>query len=213
MSRAAKSRLVNALTFARVPLIFSWLGFAVAQEFLGGFWLGAFAVLAMFASGMTDLFDGYLARKWGVVSDLGKLADPLMDKFFYIVAFPALLWQSARQGESDLHTIFLLAFTLLYMMRDTWVTFMRTVGTMYGADVAAMWLGKVRTALSFPGAGWVYMYLAFHSFAPEKCHCAWLASCYFVEALLIVLTVASLVTYTAAYSPYLKKALAHKQDL
>ena len=213
MSLVAKSRLVNALTFARVPLIFSWLAFAVVQEFLGGFWLGFAACLAMLLSGLTDLFDGHLARKWGVVSDLGKLADPLMDKFFYIVAFPTLVWQSARQGEGDIHTLVLLGFTLLYMMRDTWVTFMRTVGTMYGADVAAMWLGKVRTALSFPGAGWVYMYLAFHRLVPEAWRCPWLASCYLFEAVLIVLTLASLVTYTAAYSPYLKMALARKRDL
>jgi CDP-diacylglycerol--glycerol-3-phosphate 3-phosphatidyltransferase len=213
VSLDAKSRLVNGLTFARVPLIFAWLAFAVAQEFLGGFWLGAAACLAMLLSGLTDLFDGHLARKWGVVSDLGKLADPLMDKFFYIVAFPALVWQSARQGEGDAHTMTLLGFTLLYMLRDTWVTFMRTVGTMHGADVAAMWLGKVRTALSFPGAGWVYMYLAFHRLAPESWRVPWLASCYLFEAVLILLTIVSLVTYTAAYSPYLKKALARNHDL
>jgi CDP-diacylglycerol--glycerol-3-phosphate 3-phosphatidyltransferase len=210
VSLDAKSRLVNGLTFARVPLIFAWLGFAVAQEFHGGVWLGVAACLAMLFSGLTDLFDGQLARKWGVVSDLGKLADPLMDKFFYIVAFPALVWQSARQGEGDAHTMVLLGFTLLYMMRDTWVTFMRTVGTMYGADVAAMWLGKVRTALSFPGAGWVYIYLAFHGLVPERWCGPWLWSCYAFEAVLIVLTVASLATYTAAYAPYLKKALARK---
>lgn len=213
MSLETKSRLVNGLTFARVPLIFAWLGFAIAQEFQGGFWLGAAACLAMLLSGLTDLFDGHLARKWGVVSDLGKLADPLMDKVFYIVAFPALVWQSARQGEGDAHTMALLCFTLLYMLRDTWVTFMRTVGTMYGADVAAMWLGKVRTALSFPGAGWIYLYLAFHRLAPDSWHGPWLATCYLFEAVLIALTLASLVTYTAAYSPYLKKALARKQDL
>ena len=213
MSLVAKSRLVNALTFARVPLIFAWLGFAVAQEFRGGFLLGALACLAMLLSGLTDLFDGHLARKWGVVSDLGKMADPLMDKFFYIVAFPALVWQSARQGESDIHTMALLGFTVLYMLRDTWVTFMRTVGTMYGADVAAMWLGKVRTALSFPGAGWVYLYLAFHRLAPEGWRCPWLASCYLFEIVLIALTLASLATYTSAYAPYLKKALARNHDL
>ena len=47
MSLEAKSRFVNALTFARFPLIFAWLGFAVAQEFVGGFWLGAAASLGM----------------------------------------------------------------------------------------------------------------------------------------------------------------------
>ena len=210
MSLSAKSRFVNALTFARLPLIFIWLGFAVAQELLGGFWLGAVACLAMLAAGLTDLFDGRLARRWGVVSNLGKMADPLMDKMFYLVAFPALVWQAGHQAGGDTHAMALLGFTILYMMRDTWVTFMRTVGTMYGADVAAMWLGKVRTALSFPGAGWIYLYLAFHSLAPESWNCLWLASCYLFEAVLVALTLVSLVTYTAAYAPYLKKALARK---
>jgi len=210
VSLSAKSRFVNALTFARLPLIFIWLGFAVAQELLGGFWLGAVACFAMLASGLTDLFDGILARRWGVVSNLGKMADPLMDKMFYLVAFPALVWQAGHQAGGDMHAMALLGFTILYMMRDSWVTFMRTVGTMYGADVAAMWLGKVRTALSFPGAGWIYLYLAFHRFAPESWNGPWLASCYLFEAVLVALTLVSLVTYTAAYAPYLEKALARK---
>lgn len=210
MSLEAKSRFVNALTFARFPLIFAWLGFAVAQEFVGGFWLGAAACFAMLVSGLTDLFDGRLARKWGVVSRLGKMADPLMDKVFFIIAFPALSWQVARQGEGDAHALVMLSFTILYMLRDTWVTFMRAVGAMYGADVAAMWLGKVRTALSFPGAGWIYMYLAFHRLAPESWRGPWLASCYVFEGLLVALTLTSLFTYTAAYAPYLEKALARK---
>ena len=108
MTVTAKSRFVNALTFARLPLIFAWLGFAVAQELLGGFWLGAAACLAMLASGLTDLFDGRLARKWGVVSSLGKMADPLMDKMFYLVAFPALVWQAGRQAGGGVHAMVLL---------------------------------------------------------------------------------------------------------
>ena len=208
--------IVNALTFARVPLIFAWLGFAIAQErtvtesCTGSFWLAFWACLMMLLSGLTDAWDGALARKWSVVSTLGKMADPLMDKVFYIVAFPALVWQIGHQGESDAHAIVMTLFTILYMLRDTWVTFMRSVGTMYGADVAAMWLGKVRTALSFPGAGWVYMYCCFHRMAPSSWNGPWLVSCYAVEGLLIALTVWSLFTYTSAYAPYLRKALAQK---
>ena len=139
--------IVNALTFARVPLIFAWLACAVMQEFRGGFALAAVACVMMLLSGLTDLWDGNLARRWGVVSTLGKMADPLMDKIFYIVAFPALAWQIMHQGESNAHALVMTFFTILYMLRDTWVTFLRSVGTLYGADVAAMWLGKVRTAL------------------------------------------------------------------
>ena len=200
------------MTFARVPLIFAWLGLAIVQEFRGGFWLAFWACAMMLLSGLTDAWDGKLARKWGVVSALGKMADPLMDKVFYIVAFPALIWQILHQGGggAQVHALVMLGFTILYMLRDTWVTFMRSVGTLYGADVAAMWLGKVRTALSFPGAGWVYMYCCFHRMAPESWNRPWLVSCYFVEGLLIVLTVWSLFTYTSAYWPYLRMALARK---
>ena len=198
------------MTFARVPLIFAWLGFAIAQEYEGGLPLAIAACAMMLLSGLTDAWDGTLARKWGVVSTLGKMADPLMDKVFYIVAFPALVWQIMHQGESDAHALVMTFFTILYMLRDTWVTFMRSVGTLYGADVAAMWLGKVRTALSFPGAGWVYMYCCFHRMAPESWNRPWFLSCYFVEGLLIVLTVWSLFTYTSAYWPYLRQALERK---
>ena len=212
----SKRLIVNAITFARVPLIFAWLACAVVQEIRGGLALAVIACAMMLLSGLTDAWDGKLARKWGVVSTLGKMADPLMDKVFYIVAFPALVWQVLHQGGegAQIHALVMLGFTILYMLRDTWVTFLRSVGSMYGADVAAMWLGKVRTALSVPGAGWIYAYLAFSPMVVgDECgwlNGFWLLSCYVVEGLLIVLTVWSLFTYTAAYLPYLKRALDRK---
>ena len=221
-----KALFVNALTFARVPLIFLWAGFAVWQELdaaCGGrqspsLTLAVLAALGMLLSGLTDLWDGRLARQWGVVSTLGKMADPLMDKVFYLVAFPVLVWHAAHSGAGELQTLSLLGLTVLYLLRDTWVTFLRSVGTMYGADVGAMWLGKVRTALSFPGAGWIYAYLCFRRFEPFRAdnvwtNIVWPASVLFVEAFLAVLTLVSLVTYTRAYMPYLKRALERKENL
>lgn len=205
-----KTIVVNVLTFSRIPLVLAWLGFAVAQEYVGGFWFGFVACVMMFLSGMTDLVDGKLARRWNVVSTLGKMSDPLMDKMFYVVAFPTLVWQITHQGESNAHALVMLLFTILYLARDMWVTFMRSIGTMYGADVAAMYIGKVRTALSFPCAGWVYMYLAFHGLTPACWAVPWLTSCYVFEVVMIVLTLISLWMYTIAYLPYLKLALAQK---
>ena len=216
MTRRAQSRFVNALTFARVPLVFLWALLAVVQELLAdpvgpaGIALAAGAGVAMLLAGLTDAWDGALARRWGVVSTLGKMADPLMDKVFYLVAFPVLSWQVLHQGGNEFHSLLMVAFTVLYMLRDTWVTFMRSVGALYGADVAAMWLGKVRTALSFPGAGWIYVYLAFHRLAPSAWDAPWLFSCYAVEVGLVALTVWSLHTYTVAYAPYLLMALERK---
>ena len=135
MSR--RSIFVNALTFARVPLIFLWAVFAVGQELdavCGGrhgpsVTLAVLASLGMLLSGLTDLWDGLLARRWNVVSTLGKMADPLMDKVFYLVAFPVLVWHSSHSGAGELQTLSLLGLTVLYLLRDTWVTFMRSVGT------------------------------------------------------------------------------------
>ncbi len=211
MTPVGKARFVNALTFARVPLIFAWLVLAVVQEYMpDGAWGLALAVAAcamMLLSGLTDAWDGHFARKWNVVTTLGKMSDPLMDKVFYIVAFPALAWQVVHQGESEAHALVMLSFTILYMLRDTWVTFMRMVGARYGADVSAEWIGKVRTALSFPGAGWIYAYCCFHRMFPASWQTPWLWSCYAVEVLLILLTLWSMATYTRAYLPYLRKGL------
>ena len=202
-----KRIFVNALTFSRVPFVFAWLVLSVAQEYRGGFALGGWACAMMLLSGLSDLFDGMLARRWQVVSTLGKMADPLMDKVFYVVAFPSLTWLIAHQGENDVHALAMLAFTILDLLRDLWVTFMRSIGTMFGADVAAMYLGKVRTALSFPCAGWVYMYLAFHRQVPAAWDSPWLVSCYVFEAFMVALTVLSLYTYTRSYAPYLRRAM------
>lgn len=219
-----KRIFVNALTFARVPLIFVW-AFLTVIAASASTWSPE-KTLAFMAvgcvSGMigafTDLFDGKLARKWGVVSALGKMADPLMDKVFFLVAFPTLLWLSSRVDlpYQTLHTLVLLAFTMFYLLRDTWVTFLRSVGSMYGADVAAMWLGKVRTALAFPVAGCIFAYLGF---VPSMLALGWIAPsvacgmlvvCLSLEGFMLFLTLWTLVTYTRAYAPYLKKALERK---
>ena len=208
-----KALFVNALTFARVPLIFLWAGFAVWQELdaaCGGrqspsLTLAVLASLGMLLSGLTDLWDGRLARQWGVVSTLGKMADPLMDKVFYLVAFPVLVWHAAHSGAGELQTLSLLGLTILYLLRDTWVTFLRSVGAMHGADVAAMWIGKVRTALTFPIAGFVYCYLVFAAGSGAAWAGFWLWASLALEAAMTALNIASFVSYTLAYLPYLKK--------
>ncbi len=203
---SARAIFVNALTFSRVPFIFGWLAFAILQEFSSSAAFGVWATVALALAGSTDFFDGALARRWHVVSSLGKMADPLMDKVFYVVVFPALTWLIMHQGDTA-HALVMLMFTILYILRDLWVTFLRSVGTMFGANVAAMMLGKVRTALSFPAAGFIYVYLAWQSHLSASLRESGLLACYAVEAFMIVLNLASFATYTRSYWPYVKKAL------
>ena len=208
MTARFHSLFVNALTFSRVPLIFAFMVCAVVAEWRQCWIWTIPACVSMFLAGITDLLDGRLARRWKVVSTFGKLADPLMDTVFFIVSFPTLLWLIGRQGDNHVHFAVMLVFTVLYILRDQWVTFLRAVASTYQADVSAMWLGKVRTALSFPAAGFIYVYLAYHGFLPDGWNGPLLTAVYAVEAFLIVLNVYSCAVYTRAYWPYIRRAIA-----
>ena len=208
MTARFHSLFVNALTFSRVPLIFAFMVFAVVAEWRQCWIWTIPACVSMFLAGITDLLDGRLARRWKVVSTFGKLADPLMDKVFFIVSFPTLLWLIGKQGDNHVHFAVMLVFTVLYILRDQWVTFLRAVASTYQADVSAMWLGKVRTALSFPSAGFIYVYLAYHGYLPDGWNGPLLTAVYAVEAFLIVLNVYSCAVYTHAYWPYIRRAIA-----
>ena len=201
---------VNALTFSRVPFIVAFMVAAIAAERTQSLVLVALASVFMLVAGLSDLFDGILARRWQVVSNFGKLADPLMDKVFFIVTFPTLLWIIGLQHDNALHAIFMLVFTVLYILRDQWVTFLRAVASTYQANVAALWLGKVRTALSFPAAGLIYLYLAFHARLPAAADEASLWVVYAVELALSLLNIYSCVVYTKVYWPYMRRAIGMK---
>ncbi len=207
---STKSLIVNALTLSRVPLIFVYLVFAILGNFSESYVYPLAAILAGAAAGISDFFDGMLARRWCVVSDFGKMADPLMDKVYFIVAFPSLTWLAAMQGESRAHAVVLLVFTILWILRDQWVTFLRAVASLYHANVAAMWLGKVRTALSFPCAGIIYVYLAFHRFWPSSAAETGLQVCFVVEGFLILLNLYSFIVYTRSYFPYVRRAMGRE---
>lgn len=213
---------VNALTFSRVPLIFAWAALAVSIEYAwcraGGcvpakyFGIGVSALVCLVSAAVSDLFDGMLARKWNVVSVFGKMADPLMDKVFFIVVFPTLMWMAGLRSDADpFHFFLLFVFTVMYILRDVWVTFLRSVASACRAEVGAMWLGKVRTALSFPAAGFVYLYF-FLSAAPVNLPATWAramrGTCFALEIGLLVLNVWSFWVYTKAYMPCVRTALS-----
>jgi len=202
MDDKAKRLIVNALTFGRVPFVVLFMGLAIIHAYTTkAWWLAVAATVSLSLAALTDLFDGMLARKWNVVSKFGAMADPLMDKVFYLVVFPTLLWLLGRQPDEAVHALVMLVFTVLYILRDQWVTFLRSVGSLFDADCRANWMGKFRTAASFPAACVIYVYASLHLFFLPQ------ALIFVIEALLIIINVWSIIVYTKQYLPYLKKAL------
>src|ERR1035437_10507700 len=92
-----KFYFVQALTLVRVPLIFLFLAVSVFTGHpVSEFWF-VVAFAAMMVSAVTDLFDGYFARKFEVTSQLGSYADPMTDKVFYLTTFPTLIRSEERR--------------------------------------------------------------------------------------------------------------------
>ena len=194
---------VQALTLVRVPLIFLFLAVSVfCGHPVPEFWfLVAFA--AMILSAVTDLFDGYFARKFQVTSRLGSYADPMTDKVFYLTTFPTLVYLADRGGQHA-HARILLVLAILFLLRDQWVSFLRSLGALHDLSAKANWSGKARTLISFPTICVIYYYLQ----APPRWDftiSAWLV--YGLEGLSVAINVISIGVYTARFWPALRVEL------
>ena len=93
------------------------------------------AVIVFSLACLTDFFDGYLARKYNLVSSFGKIMDPLADK---LLTFGALFC-FIQTG-----TVSVWPATII-VAREFFVTCMRVVAVSKGKVIAASWWGKVKT--------------------------------------------------------------------
>ncbi|MFO7180484.1 MAG: CDP-diacylglycerol--glycerol-3-phosphate 3-phosphatidyltransferase [Pseudomonadota bacterium] len=99
------------------------------------------AALVYSAAALTDLLDGYLARRMNVVSVLGKFLDPLADKLL-VMASLIYMVPMGRIPEW--------AVTLL-LAREISVTALRSIASSEGVVIAAGEEGKSKTALQMVG--------------------------------------------------------------
>ena len=103
-------------------------------------------------TGLTDMLDGKIARKYNLVTDFGKFIDPLADKFMVIGSMIAMLvWMLLRDGNEQLARIFVWV-VLIILLRELGVTSLRlVVAGKSGIVVAASMLGKIKTVSRMAG--------------------------------------------------------------
>jgi CDP-diacylglycerol--glycerol-3-phosphate 3-phosphatidyltransferase len=201
MARQVKLGFVTFLTVVRFPLVLAFFAGALVNNHAPRPALFVGSLLLLVLAAVTDLFDGYFARRFEVRTHLGAHMDPLMDKFFYLSTLPLLTYLACRDGNAR-HAVFLLVLTLLFLSRDQWVTFLRAIGSMYGAGGAADWSGKLRTAVNFPMLCAVYLVEESPWALPPA---AWTALVAF-ESLALAINLVSIYTYTRRYWPCLRQA-------
>jgi CDP-diacylglycerol--glycerol-3-phosphate 3-phosphatidyltransferase len=129
--------LPNLLTFGRIvmiPIVLILLGRGTPRDC---FWAAAVYSLAA----ITDALDGWLARRQGLVSVLGKFLDPLADK---LIVAATLVWL-IPMGRIEPWAVALL------LIREITITALRSIASTEGLVIAAGDGGKSKTALQMIG--------------------------------------------------------------
>ena len=125
--------LPNKLTTFRVVLIPFFIFFLMTERIPFSKWIA----LAIFCiASLTDFFDGYLARKWNMVTNFGKFMDPLADKLLVcsaIIAFTAMDRMPAW-------------IVIIIVAREFIISGFRLIAAEKGVVIAASYWGKFKTA-------------------------------------------------------------------
>ena len=174
----------NVISLVRLALIpvFIWL-VAIAEYGWAGVLLGVI--------GSTDWLDGYLARRLGQVTEVGKFLDPLADRLAVIVAVVAGL----------ISGVLPIAFSTALIVREILIG----IGAIYGwskgvSKLDVRWLGKAATLLLYVSISLFYVGFGFE--VDLVVIAAWLTG---VPGLIMYYWVAF------QYLSDMKKAIAHAQ--
>ncbi|WP_018143600.1 CDP-diacylglycerol--glycerol-3-phosphate 3-phosphatidyltransferase [Alloscardovia criceti] len=140
----------NIVTYVRIVLMVAFIYFAIAAGPFGvdnitNRWIAA--ILFIIAAS-TDKLDGFLARKYNQVTELGKLMDPIADKLlicgaFLVLSFYGEIWWW---------------LTILFLVREIGITIMRFFVIDTGGQViAASSAGKLKTLTQCIGLGMILL--------------------------------------------------------
>ena len=136
--------LPNKLTVLRIILVPVFIVIMMLpQSVLDWKWSALIGAAIFTVASLTDMLDGKIARKYNLVTDFGKLMDPLADKFMVIGALTAIVYRVTY--SKLLLTLFAIAL-LVVIFRELAVTSLRLVASSSsGVVVAANMLGKIKT--------------------------------------------------------------------
>ena len=150
MSPAIRRVLPNAITLVRLGLAVVFFGVlesidrsapAAQIALLGAWGMGIFATAAL-----SDILDGYLARRWNVVSAFGRLMDPLVDKVLILGGFIYLASPRFEPipANAMIGSGIAAWMVVVILLRELLVTGLRSYIESRGIPFPADWSGKLK---------------------------------------------------------------------
>jgi len=142
--------LPNILAFIRLliaPIMFMFLVNRDIFEDIHPSWLDFFAAFLFVFASITDFFDGYIAREFNQITELGKILDPLADKMLTLAGFLGLM----VLDRANPWAIYLI------LTREFFITGLRVAMAGEGRSVSASFAGKAKTVAQMVAIGFLLM--------------------------------------------------------
>lgn len=140
----------NVLTMFRIALIVPFMYFMQVEFDAPGTSGNVWSFWIFIAASVTDWFDGILARRWNLITPLGKLLDPLADK---LLIAAALVMLSVFHGKAGGVIGVPAWMSTVIIARELAVTGLRGMAGAEGMVIAASQGGKWKTVLQFLAVG------------------------------------------------------------
>jgi len=152
--------LPNIITVVRI----SFTPVIALLPFIEGYWPKLICFVVFVVAAVSDVIDGYLARRRNMVSDLGKILDPIADKLLLFATLVPIYWIS-RQRQ-DLYDIPVwgsipLWVCLLLIGRELAMTAFRWWAQRRGVVIPAHGAGKLKTVIQNIFIGAIMLWFAF----------------------------------------------------
>ena len=196
--KKASMNLPNTLSIIRVCLV---PAFVAALLFMREIDIWGYIVPAVvyIITGLTDMLDGKIARKYNLVTDFGKFIDPLADKFMVLSSMIAILVWMMLIGNYTLAMVFVWV-VLVILLRELGVTSLRlVVAGKSGIVVAASMLGKIKTVSQMIGTVIIIVEPMLYFPIFTEYH----VLSYFAMAVMAFTTLFSGIDYLRAYLPHI----------
>jgi len=192
--------LPNLLTMLRIALIPLVLWLLVEGTPQSNFW----AAMVYAVSAITDFIDGWLARRMGLTSLLGKFLDPLADKLLVMASLVAMTAMARVPAWA----------VILILARELSITSLRVIAMSEGVALAAGRAGKEKAALQMVAILMLILHRRFDldfGFVEVNCDFHWVGLCLLYLSLLFAITSAG--EYVKLFVDALEQKERRRADL